>query len=76
MSSNLDHDEDKDKISQELEELASASVPSKLKGIRACKRCGILKTLDQFLEEGCENCDYLEMVCFFRTCKKRCSVVM
>eukprot|EP00568_Trieres_chinensis_P003989 CAMPEP_0183291994 /NCGR_PEP_ID=MMETSP0160_2-20130417/1226_1 /TAXON_ID=2839 ORGANISM="Odontella Sinensis, Strain Grunow 1884" /NCGR_SAMPLE_ID=MMETSP0160_2 /ASSEMBLY_ACC=CAM_ASM_000250 /LENGTH=132 /DNA_ID=CAMNT_0025452887 /DNA_START=43 /DNA_END=438 /DNA_ORIENTATION=+ len=41
--------------------LADARVPSNMRGIRACMRCGILKTLDQFLEEGCENCPFLDM---------------
>ena len=35
-----------------VEELAQASVPTALKGVRACLRCGIVKTLDQFLEYG------------------------
>mgnify|MGYP000293902226 CR=1 FL=1 len=49
-------------VPQQVAELAQASVPNSLNGIRACKRCGILKTLDQFVNEGCENCPFLDMV--------------
>lgn len=57
-----DHmEEEEDGISQQVQELANASVPSNLKSIRACKRCGLLKTLDQFFEEGCENCPFFDM---------------
>ena len=44
-----------------VEELAQASVPTALKGLRACMRCGIIKTMNQFLENGCENCPFLNM---------------
>mmetsp|Transcript_548 Transcript_548/g.1132 ORF Transcript_548/g.1132 Transcript_548/m.1132 type:complete len:129 (-) Transcript_548:159-545(-) len=47
---------------QQVLDLAEASVPNSLRGIRACKRCGILKTLDQFINEGCENCPFLDMI--------------
>lgn len=49
-------------IPAQITELAQASVPDNVRGIRACKRCGILKTLEQFLSEGCENCPFLNMV--------------
>ena len=49
-------------VPQALEELANATAPSSLKGVRACKRCGLLKTLDQFINAGCENCPFLDMV--------------
>ena len=39
-------------VPQQVADLAEASVPNALRGIRACKRCGILKTLDQFINEG------------------------
>ena len=32
-------------------------VPSNSKKILACKGCGLLKTYEQFLERGCDNCD-------------------
>lgn len=41
------------------EELAHAVVPTDMRTIRACKRCGLLKTLGQFHEDGCENCPFL-----------------
>ena len=57
-----DGGEGEEEIPQQVAELAQASVPSALRGIRACKRCGLLKTLDQFINEGCENCPFLDMV--------------
>lgn len=56
-------EEGEEEVPEQIAELAQASVPSSLKGIRACKRCGILKTVDQFINEGCENCPFLDMVC-------------
>jgi transcription elongation factor SPT4 len=55
-------EEEEEELPQQVADLAQASVPSAMRGIRACKRCGILKTLDQFLNEGCENCPFLDMV--------------
>lgn len=55
-------DEDGEEVPAQIAELANSAVPSGMRGIRACKRCGILKTLDQFLNEGCENCPFLDMV--------------
>ena len=46
--------EDEQELPQNVADLAQASVPSAIRGIRACKRCGILKTLDQFVDDGCE----------------------
>ena len=31
-------------------------VPRELKGLRACLRCNLVKTMDQFYKHGCENC--------------------
>ena len=28
---------------------------------RACLRCSLIKSHDQFMENGCENCDFLGM---------------
>mmetsp|Transcript_20022 Transcript_20022/g.24738 ORF Transcript_20022/g.24738 Transcript_20022/m.24738 type:complete len:132 (-) Transcript_20022:341-736(-) len=42
-------------------ELAQANVPTSLRGLRCCKRCGLIKTYDQFHNEGCENCPFLVM---------------
>mmetsp|Transcript_30297 Transcript_30297/g.66637 ORF Transcript_30297/g.66637 Transcript_30297/m.66637 type:complete len:138 (-) Transcript_30297:205-618(-) len=55
-------EEEEEQLPQNVADLAQASVPSAVRGIRACKRCGLLKTLDQFVENGCENCPFLEMV--------------
>lgn len=54
-------DEEGEPLPPKVEELAQASVPSALKGVRACMRCGLIKTLDQFLEDGCDNCPFLDM---------------
>ena len=64
MSAYVDEDDagEEERVPQQVAELARAAVPSNLKGIRACKRCGILKTLEQFINKGCENCPFLEMV--------------
>jgi len=48
-------------VPQQVVELANASIPNNVRTIRACKRCGILKTQEQFYEEGCENCPFLDM---------------
>ena len=70
MSSYMDEDEDEaveeeEQVPQQVADLANASVPTSMRGIRACKRCGLLKTLEQFINDGCENCPFLEMVRFF-----------
>ena len=63
MSSYLDEeDAPEDDVPQAIAELAQASVPDHIRNIRACKRCGILKTFDQFMNDGCENCPFLDMV--------------
>jgi transcription elongation factor SPT4 len=54
--------EEEEDMPQQVSDLAQASVPAQIRGIRACKRCGILKTLDQFINDGCENCPFLDMV--------------
>jgi transcription elongation factor SPT4 len=51
-----------DGVLPQIAELAHAPVPNSVKNIRACKRCGLLKTQEQFYEEGCENCPFLEMI--------------
>lgn len=48
-------------VPQQIADLANASVPVKTKQIRACKRCGLLKTQVQFYEDGCENCPFLDL---------------
>lgn len=55
-------EEEEETVPQQVADLANASVPQSIRGIRACKRCGILKTLEQFVNEGCENCPVLDMV--------------
>ena len=47
-------EEHEQELPQNVADLAQATVPSAIRGIRACKRCGILKTLDQFVDDGCE----------------------
>ena len=57
-----EEEEEGERLPPKVEDLAQASVPTSLKGLRACMRCGIIKTSDQFLEQGCENCPFLDMV--------------
>jgi len=57
-------EEGDEEVPQQVADLAQAQTPNALRGIRACKRCGLLKTLDQFINEGCENCPFLDMVCY------------
>mmetsp|Transcript_42762 Transcript_42762/g.100421 ORF Transcript_42762/g.100421 Transcript_42762/m.100421 type:complete len:144 (-) Transcript_42762:2-433(-) len=38
-----------------------ATTPNSMKSLRACKRCGMIRTHLQFHEEGCPNCPFLEM---------------
>ena len=57
-----DDDREEDEgVPQQVADLANASVPNNIRSIRACKRCGLLKTTEQFLEFGCENCPFLSM---------------
>lgn len=48
------------------EEDASATVapaPAEFnRNLRCCVTCRLVKTLDQFYEQGCENCPFLDMV--------------
>jgi len=66
------HDDDDDDQYNEgeeeelpLAELANATVPTDVKSIRACKRCGLLKTVEQFYTNGCENCEEFLVRSFF-----------
>ena len=56
-----DMEDDEDAPAQQVVELMNASVPDDLKHIRACKRCGLLKSVNQFIDHGCENCPFLHM---------------
>jgi transcription elongation factor SPT4 len=55
-------EEEEEDVPQQVADLAQASVPTSVRTIRACKRCGILKTVEQFVNDGCENCPFLDMV--------------
>jgi transcription elongation factor SPT4 len=55
-------EEEDDGVPQNVADLANATVPTNMKSIRACKRCGLLKTQEQFYDDGCENCPFLDMV--------------
>lgn len=39
-----------------------AEIPTRLTGLRACLRCALIKEFSQFYENGCENCDFLNML--------------
>jgi transcription elongation factor SPT4 len=55
MSDFYDHDDEVSKPSSQ------GIVPKNVRNLRACIRCGLIKTYDQFMEYGCENCPHLEM---------------
>ena len=38
-----------------------APPPTSLKGLRACLRCGLLKTFQSFYDVGCDNCPFLNL---------------
>ena len=61
MDADQRYDDDGPQLPPKVEELAQASVPSSMKGLRACMCCGIVKTFEQFIEQGCENCAILEL---------------
>ena len=61
MSHQNDPEDEEEQVPQQIAELAQAVVPNSLKHIRACMRCGLLKTQQQFYEDGCENCPFLDM---------------
>ena len=43
-------------------EAAVCSIPDSLKGLRACMVCTLVKSMEQFLNEGCDNCEaFLQM---------------
>jgi transcription elongation factor SPT4 len=56
-----DRVEDDHDVAPQVAELANATVPNNVRTIRACKRCGLLKTQEQFYDDGCENCPFLDM---------------
>uniref|UniRef100_A0A915C3X2 Spt4/RpoE2 zinc finger domain-containing protein n=1 Tax=Parascaris univalens TaxID=6257 RepID=A0A915C3X2_PARUN len=33
------------------------SIPRDLRNLRACLLCSMIKTLDQFEQDGCDNCE-------------------
>ena len=57
----MSYQDEEEQAAGPIDELAEASPPNDLRNIRACKRCGILKTTEQFYEQGCENCPFLDM---------------
>ena len=38
-----------------------APIPMDMKGLRACMSCLLVKTFQQFYEDGCENCPFLDL---------------
>ena len=46
----------------EAEDAMAARVPEDEKDLRACLFCSLIKTANQFMQHGCENCEeFLEM---------------
>lgn len=47
---------------QYAEETRAAPVPEVLnRNLRCCIPCRLVKTLEQFYDQGCENCTFLDM---------------
>ena len=42
-------------------EVDFCDAPNSMKNHRACLRCGLVKCFDQFYQDGCENCPFLEL---------------
>jgi transcription elongation factor SPT4 len=42
-------------------EIDFCDAPNSMKNHRACLRCGLVKCFDQFYQDGCENCPFLEL---------------
>lgn len=38
-----------------------AVIPEEMKHLKACMRCGLIKNYTQFLDNGCENCDFIPL---------------
>eukprot|EP01032_Pedospumella_encystans_P008294 gene8294-9866_t len=43
------------------EEYITADIPDEFKGLRACLRCSLIKTFEQFNDKGCENCEFIDL---------------
>lgn len=39
----------------------TALVPRSTKNLRCCMNCYLVKTFDQFFQNGCENCEHLNL---------------
>lgn len=42
--------------------MAIETLPRDLRGLRACLVCSLIKTIDQFENDGCDNCDRFLML--------------
>lgn len=40
--------------------LKDAVIPNSYKKLRACRSCRLIKSEDQFLTDGCENCAHFD----------------
>lgn len=55
-----DLEDDDDHVDMQYDEPAPMqAVPTELKVLRACIPCMLIKTLTQFVDNGCENCPWL-----------------
>lgn len=41
--------------------IEGAAAPSDMKSLRCCISCRLVKSFEQFYDEGCDNCPYLQM---------------
>ena len=60
----LDEEDSQCSVEEEVkdeQEPTYAAVPNSLKKLRACVKCKLIKTAEQFLEKGCDNCFDIEI---------------
>jgi transcription elongation factor SPT4 len=48
-------------MEEEGDENLNAGIPEQMKKLRSCLRCSLIKTVDQFYDDGCENCPFLRI---------------
>jgi len=58
-SGRYDDDEEEDEMGGREGVMYSVTAPKANKRLRACLNCKMIKTFEQFFEEGCNNCDRL-----------------
>eukprot|EP00462_Mataza_sp_D1_P000813 CAMPEP_0175095908 /NCGR_PEP_ID=MMETSP0086_2-20121207/4429_1 /TAXON_ID=136419 /ORGANISM="Unknown Unknown, Strain D1" /LENGTH=100 /DNA_ID=CAMNT_0016369233 /DNA_START=12 /DNA_END=314 /DNA_ORIENTATION=- len=50
-----------------MADIPAAELPDKMQHLRACLQCKLIKTQDQFQDNGCENCPNFQDLSTFTT---------